>query len=67
MGLNVGDTGTAEPGGKERLTGTHRRMVSRLLIEAKFNTALNWVRYPLNLYVNINVMAKINYLFHQFI
>ena len=41
MGLNVGDTGTAEPGGNERLTGTHRRMVSRLLIEAKFNTALN--------------------------
>lgn len=37
MGLNVGDTGTAEPGGKERLTGTHRRMVSRLLIEAKLN------------------------------
>ena len=45
MGLNVGDTGTAEPGGKERLTGTHRRMVSRLLIEAKFNTALNFQRF----------------------
>lgn len=41
MGLNVGDTGTAEPGEKESLTGTHRRMVSRLLIQAKFNTALN--------------------------
>lgn len=36
-GRFVGDTGTAEPGGKERLTGTHRRMVSRLLIEAKLN------------------------------
>lgn len=36
MDFDMGcDMGTAEAGGKEGLTGTHRRMVSRLLIEVK--------------------------------
>lgn len=41
MDLNVGDMGTAEPGGKEGLTGAHRWMVSRLWVEAKVNSVLN--------------------------
>lgn len=41
MDLDVGDMGTAEPGGKEGLTGAHRWMVSRLWVEAKVNSVLN--------------------------